>query len=758
MPLIRVVPPPLPLSIWKRAPMLKFLLVSMAGIALAWTLRSAVSSWAWAMSSGVCIIASVLLYVAKHQPRHAVGGKLLPIAPLMALLTLSAAWLQLRYEQVCVKWPHEERIWLAEVNQITQRTANKTSLIATLQSDSSQYHHKKVLLQLYDSVSTQQAHALRSGDWLAIRGRMNHAQVARNPGDFDFATYLTLHGVSGSTWCDHERWQPLANKHTHSFSSMMLNKRQTLVNAYARYFDSADLAILSALTLGDKSMISANTRQLFSDTGTSHVLALSGLHLGILVSLFNVLLLQHLRRRSRRLFASLLLLALLWSFAFLAGCPVSLLRSVLMFSLLQISICLQRIQSTTTNSLVIAASIILAIDPLTLFDVGFQLSVTAVFSILLTNDYVWSRYRLPKFVGRYDLLPTAHDWRKKPAHSYHQYLKYVVLPRCMQRVQRIAYGFVQRVLLPFVCISLSAQWGTAPLVMHYFHTFAPYGFLANFVVIPSAYLLLGSSLLFLLFPLSCVQQTLAHFMMWVLHVLTQSLSHIAQWPGATWHSYVTGPTLVLVVAVPVLFFTFYESRRRKVRQFIMALFFTSLVIAVASEACVTFMQRITPRIVIYRVPQTTLIHFIVSSSHSYLYSSTSADSTRQRMHYIEQNYFIPHHIEWPQFVEQQRVQCSDFGRAGHLFYFAHQRLWLLNAHHQPLPPRHIDVLVVAKGSTSQQMQLLQRCNVTQVVLDASLSARLRSLWIEACQAAHIPCYDVSHEGAWQMKTSTFVRE
>lgn len=758
MPLIRVVPPPLPLSIWKRAPMLKFLLVSMAGITLAWTLRCAVSSWAWAMSSGVCIIASVLLYVAKHQPRHAVGGKLLPIALLMALLTLSAAWLQLRYEQVCVKWPHEERIWLAEVNQITQRTANKTSLIATLQSDSSQYHHKKVLLQLYDSVSTQQAHALRSGDWLAIRGRMNHAQVARNPGDFDLATYLTLHGVSGSTWCDHERWQPLANKHTHSFCSMMLNKRQTLVNAYARYFDSADLAILSALTLGDKSMISANTRQLFSDTGTSHVLALSGLHLGILVSLFNVLLLQHLRRRSRRLFASLLLLALLWSFAFLAGCPVSLLRSVLMFSLLQISICLQRIQSTTTNSLVIAASIILAIDPLTLFDVGFQLSVTAVFSILLTNDYVWSRYRLPKFVGRYDLLPTAHDWRKKTAHSYHQYLKYVVLPRCMQRVQRTAYGFVQRVLLPFVCISLSAQWGTAPLVMHYFHTFAPYGFLANFVVIPSAYLLLGSSLLFLLFPLSCVQQTLAHFMMWVLHVLTQSLSHVAQWPGATWHSYVTGPTLVLVVAVPVLFFTFYESRRRKVRQFIMALFFTSLVIAVASEACVTFMQRITPRIVIYRVPQTTLIHFIVSSSHSYLYSSTSADSTRQRMHYIEQNYFIPHHIEWPQFVEQQRVQRSDFGRAGHLFYFAHQRLWLLNARHQPLPPRHIDVLVVAKGSISQQMQLLQRCNITQVVLDASLSARLRSLWIEACQAAHIPCYDVSHEGAWQMKTSTFVRE
>lgn len=758
MPLIRVVPPPLPLSIWKRAPMLKFLLVSMAGIALAWTLRSAVSSWAWAMSSGVCIIASVLLYVAKHQPRHAVEGKLLPIALLMALLTLSAAWLQLRYEQVCVKWPHEERIWLAEVNQITQRTANKTSLIATLQSDSSQYHHKKVLLQLYDSVSTQQANALRSGDWLAIRGRMNHAQVARNPGDFDFATYLTLHGVSGSTWCDHERWQPLANKHTHSFSSMMLNKRQTLVNAYARYFDSADLAILLALTLGDKSMISANTRQLFSDTGTSHVLALSGLHLGILVSLFNVLLLQHLRRRSRRLFASLLLLALLWSFAFLAGCPVSLLRSVLMFSLLQISICLQRIQSTTTNSLVIAASIILAIDPLTLFDVGFQLSVTAVFSILLTNDYVWSRYRLPKFVGRYDLLPTAHDWRKKTAHSYHQYLKYVVLPRCMQRVQRTAYGFVQRVLLPFVCISLSAQWGTAPLVMHYFHTFAPYGFLANFVVIPSAYLLLGSSLLFLLFPLSCVQQTLAHFMMWVLHVLTQSLSHIAQWPGATWHSYVTGPTLVLVVAVPVLFFTFYESRRRKVRQFIMALFFTSLVIAVASEACVTFMQRITPRIVIYRVPQTTLIHFIVSSSHSYLYSSTSADSTRQRMHYIEQNYFIPHHIEWPQFVEQQRVQRSDFGRAGHLFYFAHQRLWLLNARHQPLPPRHIDVLVVAKGSTSQQTQLLQRCNVTQVVLDASSSARLRSLWILACQAAHIPCYDVAHEGAWQMKTSTFVRE
>lgn len=736
--------------------MLKFLLVSMAGIALAWTLRNTMSSGAWVVASGVSIIVALLLYVAKRQPRHAVGGKLLPYVLFIALFTMSAAWLQLRYESVCVNWPHQERVWVAEVNQITKRTVNKTTLIATLQNDSLQYNNKQVQLQLYDSASTQQAQTLRSGDCIAIRARVSHAQGAHNPGDFDYANYLTLHGVSGSAWCNHECWQPLMGKHTRSLRSIMLNKRQTLVNAYARYFDATNLTLLSALTLGDKSMISAATRQLFSDTGTSHVLALSGLHLGILISLFNVLLLQHLRRRSQRLLASFLLLGLLWSFAFLAGCPVSLLRSVLMFSLLQVSICLQRIQSTTTNSLATAACIILALDPLTLFDVGFQLSVTAVFFILLTNDYVWSRYRLPKFIGRYDLLSMHHWWHKDAAHSYPQHLKYVVLPQCKQCLQRTAYSFVQRVLLPFVCISLSAQWGTAPLVMHYFHTFAPYGFIANFVVIPSAYLLLGSSLLFLLFPLSLVQQGLAQFMTWVLQHLTTCLSHIAQWPFATCHSYATWPTLLLVLVVPVLLFAFYESRQRKVRQRIIVVCFAAIAIAIISETYVAITQRITPRIVIYNVPRTTLMHFIVSPHHSYLYSSTSADSTHQRMYYVEQHYFRPHHIQWPQLVEQSRVQCNDFGRAGHMFYFAHQRLWLLNARHQPLPPRNIDVLVVAKGSTSVQTQLLRSCSITQVVLDASLSARLRSLWIAACQAAHVPCHDVAHEGAWQMPTSTLI--
>lgn len=744
MPFIRSFTPDPPVSLWQLMPTLKFLLLVVLGIIVGWTVKDGVTSYAWWIITAALTAASITLYFVRHKNTQSREWKLLPLTLSFTLVTLSAAWLQQRYESIIVHWPTEKRVWISEVNQIIKTDEKRVTLSVTLKNDSAQFHNKEIRLQL----SPHAASTLQPGDYIAFAGRIRQAaQANQNPSIFNFNNYLIQHGFSGS--CYPSSWQYLKTPSTLSLKNQLLVKRQKLVSTYAHYFNTEDLSIIAALTLGDKTQITPAIRQLFSDTGTSHVLALSGLHLGILVSLFNLLFMRHLRHRWKRLVASLLLLCLLWTFAFLVGAPISLLRSVLMFTLLQIGVCMQRIHTASLNSLSIAALLLLSFDPLTLFDVGFQLSFAAVFFILLTNQYVWLRYRLPTWYNRSDLQATSVH--RNPHHSLNQHLRYVLLPQARQGTQRILYQFFKHSFLPFVCISISAQWGTAPLVLYYFHTFAPYAWLANFVVIPAAYLLLGGSLVFWLLPFSPLRQAVAAFLSSVLHGLTTCLSTITQWPFATLHLYPTPFTLLLIIIAPVLIFAFYESTKRKQRKRILLSLFTALAIGIACEVYGPLIRPIRPHINVYKAPHTTLVHFISSARQSYLYTSATPTTTHQHLSYIDRYYFQPNGISYPKIIKDEKVQFNDLGRSGSLFMFAHKRILLLNNAQIACPCSAIDLLIIAHGSTPEQLHWLQKLSIKQAVLDASLTTRQRQMWNDACQAANIPCHDVQQDGAFELK-------
>lgn len=745
MPFLRLQPEPLPpSSLMQRAPMLRFLLIAIIGIMGAWWGRNFITSgmW-WGLTVGSAAL-SLLLYYIKQKEVKSKGWKLLPFLMALTLALLSATWLQQRYESICVKWPAYNKTWVAQVDEITKWQTDKVTLTVLLNDSSKVYNHKKLCLQLYDTTAT----TLHCGDRIAFTSHITEGNSGTNPGDFNYHNYLIQHGFSGSAWCTSSQWIKLSTPQTFNLKNALLNQRQAFVDTYKQYFKSTDLSVLAALTLGDKSLITPSTRQLFSDTGTSHILALSGLHLGIIISLFNLLLLRHLRKKRSRLIASALLLSLLWTFAFMTGLSISLLRAVFMFTLLQIGVCLQRTSNSSLNSLAIAALLLLIIDPLTLFDVGFQLSFSAVFFILITNDYVFSRYQLPLWKDHKELSQVIP--KRNAALTRSQHIKYQVIPRIKQATQRKLYRFFRQVIVPFIAISLSAQWGTAPLVIYYFHTFAPYAWLANFVVIPAAYVILSASWLFLLIPLPFLRGIFSVIITQVLQFVTNSLNYITHWPCATLHLYPTVCSLLLILLLPIFLFAFYESRKRKVRQRIIIAFFLAIAIGISCETFHAYNQRITPRIIVYKVPRTTVVHFITSTEKSYLYSSTSPDSTHLRFAYIEQNFFKPYQIKWPQIIQQQRVQWPDFGRTGNLFLFGHKQIVLLNSYYwQPLP-HNIDLLIVAKGSTTKQIGLLHKMNIKQIVLDGTLSPYYSKIWTEACLAAHIPCHDVRQQGAFEM--------
>lgn len=246
--------------------------------------------------------------------------------------------------------------------------------------------------------------------------------------------------------------------------------------------DADAYAVVAAMALGDKSALTQELKDVYSVTGASHVLALSGLHIGIIYSLLSLFVF----RRRWQVLSQVIIILSIWAFVFLVGMSTSVMRSAVMLSIYAL-LSLGHRDRMSVNTLAFTAIVMLMISPMSQFDVGFQLSYMAVLSILL-------------FVPLMEGVFTE------------EYLM-------SHRVVRWLWGMA--------AVSLSAQIGVAPLIAYYFGRFSCYFLLTNFIVIPVAMLILYLLLVVLLMP------PLAHILYNMVAVLNSLLAKIAAIPGAS---------------------------------------------------------------------------------------------------------------------------------------------------------------------------------------------------------------------------------
>lgn len=288
-----------------------------------------------------------------------------------------------------------------------------------------------------------------------------------------------------------------------------LNYRHRLLSRYrAQSADDEQYAVLAAMTLGDKSALTKELRETYSVTGASHVLALSGLHLGIIY----LLLFRLTLGRKRFWFSQVAIVLSIWAFAFLTGLSTSVIRSAVMISVYAISSVAGR-QRSPVNLLCFTAMVMLLVNAASLYDIGFQLSFAAVLAILLLMPLFESFFPENYFVGR--------------------------------PVQRYIYNMVG--------VSVAAQIGVAPLIAFHFGRFSTYFLLTNFLVIPAATLILYGALLVVVFP-SC-----GSALLWVVGMLNKALGWISQMPCSS----IDGlhPSVLQVCLLYVVFFCCYFSLR-----------------------------------------------------------------------------------------------------------------------------------------------------------------------------------------------------
>ncbi|GAB3226867.1 ComEC/Rec2 family competence protein [Hymenobacter seoulensis] len=302
------------------------------------------------------------------------------------------------------------------------------------------------------------------GEVWVVRGAPAPSKPPLNPGEFDYRRYLEYHQVYHQQFIHPDQYQQIAFAPPSRLRAMAMHAAHALDGVFRQYVHAKrEYALASALVLGIKDEVDQETKQAYASTGTTHIMAVSGLQVGLLFGAVTWLLSLVPGRRGAwfRLVAAALGLATIWSYAFVTGLSASVLRAAVMFSFIIVGRAGNR-QTSMFNLLAVAAFCLLCYDPYLLCDVGFQLSFLAVLSIVYLQPRIAAWLQPREY-----FLDKQRPWQPKPAQQAWQWL-----------------GTALDYLWQATALSLAAQVATFPLGLFYFHQF-PLSFLfSNLVAVP----------------------------------------------------------------------------------------------------------------------------------------------------------------------------------------------------------------------------------------------------------------------------------
>ncbi|MES2800543.1 MAG: ComEC/Rec2 family competence protein [Bacteroidota bacterium] len=352
---------------------------------------------------------------------------------------------------------------------------------------------------------------LRKGDEIVVVGEIKRIENSGNPGAFDAETYWRNKGVLYAMFLPSENYTVI-DHHTPFILVRWTDAIFSYCSSFFKHnFGSQEGAVLSAIVLGDKSALDTETVNSFLNTGTMHVLAVSGMHFGLLMLMLMAVFTRFSRFISKKQ-ALIFLLIFFWFYAILTGLSASVVRSIFMFSMLVAAQLFNR-RYDSMNVLFFSAFVLLLIDPLTLFDIGFQLSYLAMVGIFL-------------FYGPIrDFVPIKNGYLLKVWEG--------------------------------TAVGLAAQIMTIPISLYYFHQFPNYFLLSNWVLMLTSNFILGMGagiLLISKFPL--LYKPLAFLLGNIVVFSLFCLSQIEHLPGAVAYGFdlYFFQVIIFVVASFMLFF------------------------------------------------------------------------------------------------------------------------------------------------------------------------------------------------------------
>lgn len=537
---------------------------------------------------------------------------------------------------------------------------------------------------------------LQIGDQLLVAVKFRPAPGQVNPDGFNYRAYLKRQGIAATAYVPGSNRMFLQKDRSFSLRREADGWRRYLLAIYRdAQIKGDEFAVLAALTLGYTDDLQPDIMASYSATGAMHVLSVSGMHVGIIYVVISFLLRSLNKTRRRKLVKALFIIAFLWGYAFLSGLSAAVIRAALMFSFVSAADCFDR-KTNIYNTVFASAFFMLLFNPNYLFDVGFQLSYSAVLSIVFFQPILNHFYR-----------PSS-----KPL--------------------RLIWGLLS--------VSVAAQVGTAAFTLYYFQQFPNYFLLTNMLVIPLSTIVLYLAILLpVIHALPLVGVGVAKLLEWTLLGLNGSVAFIEQLPYSVWHVAFDYRQMIVVVLALCCFSAYYYQRQ-----------FASLLVGCVSLLVAllfnlyTLVDTLQSRsLVVYSGQKASHLSFVEGQRNA-VFTTDSAE-----LHQLAVASWQKHHLNAPENITGTVLKNDGF------MNFEGLRLLILTTdflrHRQASEPLQLDYLIVVNHLEPCMRDVLGCVHPRKVVVDKTIPEACTNDIRQECAGRGIAFYAVAEQGAFVLK-------
>ncbi len=363
--------------------------------------------------------------------------------------------------------------------------------------------------------------SLHYGDIVLVSGKWVCPPKALNPGSFDYAEYLFFKHIHYIMYVKDRKWKRIDSGQGNPVIALAKSWQTSLVNIYKSHdMGTEEQAVGAAMILGKYENFSDDLRDSYAAAGVTHILSVSGMHVGIVFVVFQHLLFFLNRGKWARICKALLLVGITWFYALLTGLSPPVMRAAAMFTFL-IAGQMNKRKSNIINTLASSALLLLIYDPYLIADIGFQLSYLAVAGIVLAGNPLYQR-----------ISPS---------------------------------GYIMDKIWQLVAISIGAQLFTLPIALYHFMQFPLYFIPANLVIIPLSTLVMYTGMAVLAFePVPLISDWLSKAFSLSIQLMNYLIAWVEKLPFASLKGlYINIPEAFILSGIVVLSALMIQEKMRK---------------------------------------------------------------------------------------------------------------------------------------------------------------------------------------------------
>lgn len=540
---------------------------------------------------------------------------------------------------------------------------------------------------------------LQYGSQVIFNKKMIAVKNSGNPGAFNYQRYAAFQQTFHNVFLKAGDWKKLSTTSTNRFWQFLFAAKTKILLALQTNITNGkdELGIAEALLIGYTNDLDKDLVQAYSNTGVVHIIAISGMHLGLIYGLLIWVFARMPLVKKSKATQAILILTCLWLFSLLTGGSASVIRSAVMFSFITMGRMFFK-EAPIYNSLAASAFVMLCVNPYYLWDVGFQLSYLAVVGIVAFQKPIYNLF----------------------------YFKNKIIDGVWKAA----------------ALTTAAQSLTFPVCIYYFHQFPVLFLFANLIAVPLSTGILYASIFLIAFAwMPGLAAFTGKIIGWALWGMNQFIAWTNKIPFATWDKIPANIFTTWLLYAAVIFTAVWLIEKNK-----KALWYALVCSAafVSAHAVINWQIKNQQKLIVYNVPQKQAIDFIQGNQYCFIGDSVLLEDG------LLQNFHLKPGRIALQLTKRVEQMDAVFDKNG-FYSFANKKIAVIddNISFEPVENKiNVDYIVISKNPKVYIPQLVKTFNCSKFIFDASNSLWKIEKWKQDCGKLHLQYHSIPEQGAF----------